>query len=402
MPRSFTWARQRLTVVGALGALACTSHVEIESGVAAARTFLGAQSRRRAALEDSVAEYDTAYAHVRLMHYATSANDAWDNLPIFSRRVRPLRVRHAAGDGEDYRALAPEPETDALALWQSVGEDAFQRYPIQIDLALAVLRDRADAERLGFVVEENGVVRTLVEVENQDGTSAVSFTCATCHEATRMGLRVPGLPNDGLDLGTLFGTSWPIGTNDVSADDIDNPQRPSDLRPIAHQHRLHETGNLRNSPIARMVRIETLMLSQLRFRMRPQRYLAASLSLYLDSLEQTLPELRFDANDVGYVQYRRHCAGCHGDDARGGNVVLQSVIGTDERATQLGAERGTLGYRAPSLWGAYQRTLLLHDGSARTLEHLLGLDGAPPQGHPFLLDVDEESRRAIRDWLSAD
>ena len=93
--------------------------------------------------------------------------------------------------------------------------------------------------------------------------------------------------------------------------------------------------------LAHMAPIETLMLSLLRFRMRTQRYLAENLSLYVDALE-----------------HRR-------------------------------------------FGGAYQRRSLLHDGSARTLEHLLGLEGAPPQGHAFLLDVDEASRRAIGDWLWA-
>lgn len=370
-----------------------------------ARTYETDASARRSAMEESVAAASTPYAALRLEHYALSgagiddaAND-WDALPVFSPSVRRMRVRGGTATDE---SLDAGPVIDAhpedLAGYVAAGERAFERYPVQIDLALAMFRDRATAERLGLVVEPDGIVRGLVEVETDTGWN-VALTCAACHGAERDGTFVLGLPNERLDLGSLLGRlDWPLGTMDVTDDAVDAPLRPADLRPLASQVRLQHTGNLHNGRIARMVRIETLAITQLGARFRPPRALVASIALYLESLDAALP--RPDASAPAALTFERTCAGCHAGDALAGGIVEAAVVLTDARAT-TGGQRGTGGYRAPSLLGVRDRRAVLHDGSASSLRGLLGLEPSGHVGHPFGLGLDPVEREDLATWLDA-
>ena len=360
---------------------------------------------RRRAMEASVAAADTPYAQLRLAHYALSSagvDDAardWDALPVFSLRVRRLRVvGGSAPDAarEEGPVLAAPPTS--LEDYVAAGRRAFERYPIQIDLGLAVVRDRARAERAGLFVEADGLVRGAVEVETTSGWT-VSLTCAACHARAVDGVVVLGVPNDRIDFGAITGDdTWPIGTMDVTADGVANPIRPSDLRPIAQQARLQHTGNLFNGRVARMARIETLMITELQQRFRPEREVPASIALFLEAEGDALP--RPDAAHPGAAPFAAECASCHRGDALAGPNVAVELLGTDATATRDG-ERATGGYRAPSLLGVGDRRGLLHDGSAADLDALLGLAPSAHLGHAFGLALSAEERANVRGYLRA-
>jgi hypothetical protein len=393
-------------LVGVLVGCAPASHCEEPpDALDAARAYVGSACVRRAAMEGSVAAADTPYAEVRLAHYALGGagvdelTSDWDALPVFVRRVRRLRVRD--GSAPD-AALEEGPVLDAmptdLASYVAAGERAFTRYPIQIDLGLAPIRDRATAERIGMIVGDDGLVEGVVEVETETGWN-VSLTCASCHARHLDGELRLGLPNERLDLGGLFGhDDWPVGTVDVTDDGVANPIRPSDLRPITSQARLQHTGNLFNGRIARMVRIETLMIGELSFGFRPERDVVAAIALYLEALGAQLPPP--DESHEGAAPFASACGGCHRGVELAGPPVPVEVVGTDATAT-IGGQRGTGSYRAPSLLGASERRGVLHDGSAADLRAILGLDPSAHVGHAFGLERSREEREAIAAYLGA-
>lgn len=362
--------------------------------VADARAFVSDVRARRGAMEASVAAEDTPYAAARLAHYALgdgSASD-WDALPAYAPRVRRLRVR--GGTASD-ASLDEGPVIDGapsdLAGYVAAGMRAFERYPAQIDLGLARIRDRATAERLGFVVTADGLVRGAIEVETASGWN-VALTCAGCHGAERDGAFVLGLPNERLDLG------WAPGTMDVTPDGVDAPLRAADLRALASEARMQHTGNLFNGRLARMVRIETLLVTQRAAHDRPEREVVAAMALFLESLDATLP--RPDRAAPAAAIFERACARCHAGEAMSGAIVDAAVVGTDARAT-TGGERGTGGYRAPSLLGVRDRRGVLHDGTASSVRGLLGLEPSAHVGHPFGLELDVAERELLADWLGA-
>lgn len=376
------------------GIAACAAIDAHDDAVLAAHTYESDLDARRAAMEASVAAADTPYGALRLAHYGRD----WESLPVFSPRVRRLRVREGTASDASLETgpVIAAPPTD-LEAYVTAGERAFDRYPVQIDLALAPIRDRATAERMGFVVTPDGIVRGAVEVETASGWN-VALTCAGCHAAEREGAFVLGVPNERLDLGSLEGRlDWPLGTMDVTDDGRQAPLRPADLRPLASQARLQHTGNLFNGRIARMVRIETLAITQLGMNFRPEREVIASIALFLESLDATLP--RPDRTAPAAATFANACAGCHAGDALAGEIVPVEVVGTDATAT-LGGQRGTGGYRAPSLLGVGDRRGVLHDGSATSLRGLLGLEPSAHVGHPFGLTLPIADRDALAAWLT--
>lgn len=380
----------------ALGIAACAPSVADDDPVADAHAFESDVAARRRAMEESVAAApDTPYAALRLEHYGRD----WEALPIFAPRVRRLRVRGGTAsdaqleEGEVIDVPTPTDEPSYVA----AGARAFERYPVQVDLALAPIRDHATAERAGFVVTDAGIVRGAVEVETASGWN-VALTCAACHAAERDGAFVLGLPSERLDLGALEGRlDWPLGTMDVTDDGVDAPLRPADLRPLASQVRMQHTGNLFAGRIARMVRIETLAITQTNARFRPERVVVAAIALYLESLDATLA--RPDPRAPAAALFARTCAGCHASEGLAGSVVPASVVGTDARAT-TGGQRGTGAYRAPSLLGVGARRGVLHDGSATSLRGLLGLEPSAHVGHPFGLELTADEREQLAAWLA--
>jgi mono/diheme cytochrome c family protein len=397
---------ERLTLALALALVSCapaTACPEPVDALVAARAYVADACVRREAMEASVAAADTPYGRLRLDHYALSgagviddAND-WDALPVLTRRVRRLRVDDGTAPDS---ALEEGPVIDSapsdLASYVAAGQRAFERFPIQIDLGLAPLRDRATAERIGLIVSEGGLVRGAIEAETATGWT-VSLTCAACHARNVDDAFVLGVPNERIDLGSLYGhDDWPVGTMDVTDDGITNPIRPSDLRPIASQARLQHTGNLFNGRIARMVRIETLMIGQLSGTFRPDREVVASIALFLEAEGDALP--RPDRALPGATMFEASCAGCHRGDALAGPPVPVDVVGTDPIAT-TGGQRGTGAYRAPSLLGVGDRRGVLHDGSAVDLRAVLQLDPSEHVGHPFGLERSTDEREAIAAYL---
>lgn len=367
----------------------------------AAHTYEAETCARRAAMEASVAAADTPYGTLRTAHYALGDGSTgdWDSLPVFSRPVRRLRVRGgSASDAALDQGPVMRLETDDIPGYVAAGERAFTRYPIQIDLGLSPLRDRTTAERMGFTVEDDGLVRGVIEVETSTGWT-VSLTCAGCHAREIDGVEVLGVPSERIDLGSLLGhLEWPIGSVDVTSDGIANPIRPADLRPIAYQSRLQHTGNLFNSRIARMVRIETLMISQLSENFRPERDVVAAIALFLEAEGNALP--RPDSSHEGAALFSDTCGGCHRGEALSGPPVSVDVVGTDAVAT-TGGQRGTGAYRAPSLLGVAERRGLFHDGSAADLSAVLGLTESTHAGHRFGLALSREERERIADYLGA-
>jgi mono/diheme cytochrome c family protein len=374
-------------VVGAVSSASCVSEDE-GSALEDARAFVSDARVRRAALLRSVADHDTPYAERRLMHYALSAEgvdseDDWDRLPEFAPRVREVFVDGAEGEA------GPIAETDlgALDAVIAAGERAFDRYPAQLDLSLAQIRTRAEAERVGLYVEPSGRVRGLVEAETVSGW-VPALTCSGCHGRFDGEAFLLGVPNERLAIGDA---RWPLGTMDVTDDGLSNPTRPSDLRPLALQARLHHAGNLENGRLERMVRIETLLVTQQRERLRPNRTLVAAMALYLESLADTLPAL--DTTSTGGQLFARECARCHASSSLAGAWTSIAEVGTDPLATM--GERGTGGYRAPSLLGVSDRRGVLHDGSAADLRAILHLDPSEHVGHAFGLDLSVQEREAI-------
>jgi mono/diheme cytochrome c family protein len=391
-----------LALSAALAACADDPCAEPEDALDAARAYQRDACVRRSAMVASVSAADTPYGELRLTHYALAGDrlegEDWDTLPVFDRSVRRLRVRDGTAPDAalETGSVVSAPPSD-LASYVAAGADAFDRYPIQIDLGLAALRDRATAERTGLSVDEGGLVRGVVEVETSTGWN-VSLTCAACH--ARDGEDgVVLAPNEHLDLGALFGhDDWPVGTIDVTDDGVSNPIRPSDLRPIAHQARLQHTGNLFNGRVARMARIETLMITQLGERFRPPREIVAAIALFLEAQGDALP--RPDAGDPGAVPFAASCSGCHRGEGLSGPPVSAASVGTDPVAT-TGGQRGTGAYRAPSLLGVADRRGVFHDGSAADLRAVLGLSPSDHRGHGFGRALDDADREAIASYLSS-
>jgi mono/diheme cytochrome c family protein len=388
-------APRRPSLIAASLALVLTGCApEARSALEDARAYRDDARERRESLEASIAAHDTPYGALRAMHYALSGEGLdseadWDRLPELAPRVREVFV-----DGTDGEP-GPIAETELASLDQVIGagERAFDRYPAQIDLGLTTVRTRADAARMGLHVEDDGRVRGLVEAETASGW-APALTCSGCHGRFDGSSFRLAIPNERLAIGS---PSWPLGTMDVTDDGIENPTRPSDLRPIALQARLHHTGNLANGRIARMVRIETLLITQQNERSRPSRTIVAAISLYLDSLADTLPAL--DHASSGAALFERACARCHSGEALAGPWVRVEEVGTDPMATTDG-QRGTGGYRAPSLLGVIDRRAVLHDGSAADLRAVLQLDRSAHVGHAFGLELSRSEREAIVTFLA--
>lgn len=171
-------SRLATLVALAIGCAPVAGPAPARDALADAAAFEDDVAARRAALEASVSVADTPYATLRLDHYATGAEGDWDALPVFAPRVRRMRVRGGTASDESLEegpVIADAP-LDDLAGYEAAGARAFERYPAQIDLALARLRDRATAERLGFVVEADGIVRGLVEVQTSTGWN-VALSC---------------------------------------------------------------------------------------------------------------------------------------------------------------------------------------------------------------------------------
>lgn len=390
--------RRVITISVLLSALGC-GPVEIEADEVGlvAQQFVQSQATRRQALEDSLVTSENGYAQLRLTRYT---EDGWAGLPVWNPRVQPVRQQGTVSADAWHAIDVDAVPWDAESL-RALGEYAFFNFPGQLKPALQGAFD--DPEAVGLSVD-NGVIETLVWVDTEGGPQP-AVTCATCHSRRdSAGTRIAGRPNARFDLGHIIdqrvgGGSlaglWGPGRVDVTGDGLHNPTAIPDLRPISFQTYLHRAATLHNDLTALAVRIETLMITSRRQRMRPPRKLAFAIAWYLWSLSDELSEP--DWEHPGAPLFQANCAGCHQGDRLVGDRVALEAIGTPS-AVGESPDRGTGFYRVPSLRGVGDREPLFASGTVPNLETLLSPD-REVAGHQFGLHLNESDRALLISFL---
>lgn len=326
---------------------------------------------RRATLEASLVA-DNGYARLRRAELST-----WEALPVYNPEPLPVSAAARRGDRTALRAL---------------GEQAFVRYPTQ----LAPLGAKEGAHGLTH----------LVPARLADGTTRLALTCASCHsEGATM-----GAPSRTIALGDLVVAeardwpearraaflAWGPGRLDVTTDQGTEIARIGDLRAVRFQKRLQHAGAVRHLDVAALaMRIETLIVGSHNHALRPPREVALGLAVYVESLADALPPR---PTGEGARVFEDHCSKCHAGEGLSGDWVSVDEVGTDPTLARS-ADRGTGGYRIPSLRGVGTRGPLLHDGSV-TLEQLLD-PARTAGGHRFGHRLPAAARAALLAYLRA-
>jgi cytochrome c553 len=373
--------------------------------------FLEDRAFRRSSLEAAVVNRANGYSALRLAEYAVEHDGVavgWDALDVWNPPVRPVRL----GESEDVPApVFAGGAVDGDAEWLALGRDAFERYPVEIDDAVTRLARDADARsRFGLWTDDRGVVAGLVYATTADGTEHAAWTCSGCHaRPDANGRLVHGAPAASLDRGAMASLapdgsepeswSWGPGRLDVTADGMNDPTAIPDLRATAHQSHLHWEATLRNGLPALAVRIETLLVENAHERFRPPRDVAVALALYVESLGARGEPGDAEHAPEGARVFAASCGGCHHADGSTEAPLPVDAVGTDRRAADS-PMRGNGVYRIPSLWAVGDRGQYLHDGSVRDLATFL--DPArleSTQGHPFGLDLQDEDRARLLEFL---
>ncbi len=357
--------------------------------------FLDDPSYRRQLLEQSLRVTDNDYAALRLTHYAKD----WEALAVLAPRV--AKVKSGQQPPETLEPL-PLPSGRSEQHWTALGEIAFSLWPSQalpqLELALRTLGEQAP-QALGLWQDTDGWIGGLVWVDYGTGGVTIAATCATCHARITDGSWLPGAPAD---------VAWgpgPPGTVDVTADAVDNPVALPDLRLLALQRSMHWEANLRSDLGSLAVRIETLLIDNAGARVRPPREIPLGLALYLETLvEDASPESAPLAERLapeGALLFAEHCEACHFDTAGAGDWVRAAVVGTDARAAES-PQRGTGGYRTPTLWRVAERTRFLHTAYQGTLRGFLDVTSPERAGHGHLFSqgLQEEALNALVDYLT--
>ena len=371
--------------------------------VALGPSFVADPSVRREALVQSLVDPTNGYAQLRLQSYGLGGS-GWDVLPVANPDVRPIRTDEIGTFDDGPRAAAPfspifEADThdwSASALYE-LGRRAFHGYPVEVSHRFgAGLKSEQDRVDVGYWKHDDRV-GGIVRVRNDYGYETFASTCSTCHASVIDQQLVDGRTNAAFDSGALsrrlvggHGSDWGPGIADVTADGRDNPAAITDLRPIAHQSRLHWAATLHNSPAALAVRIETLLITAANEQTRPPREVVLGLAHYLWSLGNDVSKV--DRTAPGAALYAQNCATCHGYESVTQPAVPLAMVGTDP-AVGESLTRGTGTYRVPSLRGASTRSQLLHDGSVASLRELLDPDRlAVNPGHAFGMSLSEGDR----------
>lgn len=382
------------------------------------REYLDSRSFRRTVLEQSLNFRENGYAQLRLNNYGVvegGADSAWELLPEFAPPVRPF----IQGDSSDM-PFEPVPrlaEDWTRADLYSLGQWAFERYPVQLDGASEVLvRQHEDLTWWGMGTDDEGQVGGLVEVQLSSGGIALGMTCATCHGDVVDGVAVDGRAVAGFDRGRLLAdaavvggpgdgpspSTWGAGRVDVTADGVSNAQAIPDLRAIRFQRHLNTTGGVTNSLPALAVRIETLITTSHSGQVRPPREVSLALAWYLWNLEPATAEEATGATEqtqLGRAIFDRECARCHGDGVTTVGLVPMSDVGTDRRAGES-PERGTGMWRVPTLVGVSGRSQWFHTGVRGALPDIFSearLSQEP--GHAFGVDLSDAEKVALVSWL---
>jgi mono/diheme cytochrome c family protein len=374
------------------------------------RAYLADPEVGRVALVESLVAPENGYSRLRLQRYDEGH---WGSLPTYDPPTAPVTVDPLT----DGAAAPPAPNE---AIWShcltnladfdptdeallALGERSFFAYPVQEARGLAEALATPDHAGTWSRDGTFGVVWTLSSTGPRG-----AYTCATCHASpdAASGALVVGRNNADLDAGKLSvgpdGPRWGEGRVDVTGDGLDNPVVITDLRPLRWQHRLHHAATLRSSVVALAVRIETLIITSNGEAVRPPRAIAAGLAMYLWSLGTSTPrhELTLNAQEKrGERVFEATCAGCHAGEGAAGESVDLAVVGTDP-SVGSSTERGTGGYRVPSLRHVGDRRRLFAGGAVADVRALL--EPTPERraaGHPFGLDLDELERAALLAYL---
>jgi cytochrome c5 len=384
---------------------------------------------RRGALEASLENPANDYSVLRLAHYDTGTAGDWSRLPEWNPRVEPvaaaeLEAPRGASRPVPLSASARPVDTQASPL--EVGEEAFFRYPVQLALATVALTSRAAAERYGLWIDDARGVGGLVRAQMADGSTAVAFTCATCHARPGPSGLVAGAANDRFDLGRMLvegsravaadvaqsSVAWGPGRADVTTPTGIEPVRISDLRPTRWLTHLQHGGAVRQKDLVSLaIRIETLIVTSHNMVLRPPRAITLALATYVWSLAGSLPSSApsTPAERKGAGLFESECARCHAGEGLSGGPVPFAEVGTDATLGRSGA-RGTGGYRVPSLRGVGSRSMLLHDASLASVDAVLdparleagyaaGRRPGPVKGHVFGLDLRATDRAALVAFL---
>lgn len=332
---------------------------------------------RRKALEDSLLHVDNHYARLRLEKYGIP--NQWEALPVLNLPTAPLTV-NAEGllTSEPPKSLnLGEFEWEHAAVLRA-GQRAFEQWPIRRRTLLErefspgeILSERALATQ-GLWKDERGRVGGMVAVEYPDGSSGLSFSCASCHARVDLSGQLEVGGNSDVRLGPVDVDArelWTPGTVDVTADGVNNPVRVADLRATRWQSRLHHTGNVANGLIALAVRIETLLITNVFEGARPPREVAFALAYYLWDLGEQAAAQKIAEEQVqefeGRRLFERDCVACHRSATGAGDWVSVGSVNSDPAAAHSTA-RGTGGYRVPSLLGFLERRLG-HEGKVADL-----------------------------------
>ena len=409
------------------------------------RRFLLDPGHRHEILQESLLSHENDYAALRLARYGYGSVDSlesqdWLRLPEFLPATSEVS---AADQGQGMTQAAwsvidvslpaadeDEPSEQALreALLQ-IGKTAFFRYPAQLVSGFeAIRRDPVRAAEYGLwqgrTPTHQQQLGGLLNVKLHDGSVGIATSCSTCHAAAAVsGEVIPGATNSALDMGKLAIDSgqqaegpplaWGRGRLDTSDDGVDNPAAIPDLRVVAMQRTLHHNATLHSDLLALAVRIETLLITTYREGVRPPPSLALGLALYLWSLSGELPpERSIDTQSVGSSLFAQHCAHCHVPPHYSGVPVPLAVIGTDP-ALGISRERGTGGYRTPTLRGAKLRQQFLHHGVLPSVAAVLDpqrllesyRDGnhgpGPVRGHLYGLTISASDRAALTAFVES-
>jgi mono/diheme cytochrome c family protein len=382
------------------------------------REYLDSLSFRRGILEQSLNFQENGYARLRLNEYGVSQNGSdagWELLPEFAPLVRLFIPDQGFG-------IPFEPVPLLAADWTradlyTLGQWAFERYPVQLDGASELLlRQNEDLTWWGMTRDDEGQVGGLVEVQLPSGGTALGMTCATCHGDVVDGSAVDGRAVAGLDRGRLMAdaavgggagegpasAAWGAGRVDVTADGVSNPQAIPDLRAIRYQRHLNATGGVTNSLPALAVRIETLIITSHGGQVRPPRAVSLALAWYLWNLE---PAARGSSpgtpeqQQAGRAVFDRECARCHGDGVTSVGLVPMSDVGTDTRAGES-TERGTGMWRVPSLVGVSGRSQWFHTGVSTDLAGLFQASRLLMEpGHAFGTTLNAAEKASLLMWL---
>lgn len=359
---------------------------------------------RREALIASLENPVNGYSRLRLERYLP---EQWGALPLWDPGIRV--VSEADIGGEEPRAGFAPVEIESVP-WEEgplieLGRRAFYEYPMQLmPFTAAALRDPDAAEHYGLWRAE-GRLGGLVWTALPGNAVSLAVTCSTCHAAAPEGRLFSGKNNARLDVGSMesdfrgdaVNLLWGPGRLDVTDDASDNPAAIPDLRPVRYQEHLQRAATVKNDLIALAIRTETLIITSLGESVRPPRKLAFALALFLWRLPNASRRAPDESSAAGARSFEQRCASCHRPPSYSGPPVALELVGTDP-LVGASSERGTGGYRVPSLRGVGDRSPLLASGSVRDITELLDPERSAA-GHPFGLDLASAERTDLLHYL---